>query len=284
MNETPSKPEGLPFDRRTFVTTATGYALAVSPVTAWAITTPTTDLVTADVVIPVGKESMPGYVARPKKGGPAPCVLVVHEIFGVHEYIKDVCRRLAAEGYYAVAPSLYFRHGDATKIDSIDKLRSEIVSKAKIDQVLSDLDATASWAATQKEANAEKLGLTGFCWGGNVTWMYAAQNSKLKAGVAWYGRLSGDTSPTQTKFPLDVAPDLKVPVLGLYGEKDKGIPLDQVEKMRTLLSKGKSGSKIIVYDGADHGFHADYRPSYNEKAAKAAWGEMLAWFKKNGVG
>lgn len=267
--------------RREFatITAATGYALAVCPVTALAITTPATDLETADVKIKIGKDELPAYTAYPKKGGALPVVIVVHEIFGVHEYIKDVCRRFANEGYYAIAPDLFFRAGDATKISDIDKLRAEIVSKATQKQVMDDLDAVVGWVGKQKRAKAKALGITGFCWGGNTTWMYAAHNTNVKAGAAWYGRLVGDATPAQPKFPVDIAPTLQVPVLGLYGEKDKGIPLDTVEKMKTELAKGKSGSKFIVYKDAEHAFHADYRPSYQEKGAKEAWGECLTWFK-----
>lgn len=270
-------------DRRTFVTTATGYALAVSPITALAITTPGDDLEQGDAAIPSGKDTLPAFFARPKKGGPLPVVIVVHEIFGVHEYIKDVCRRLAKEGIFAVAPDLFSRYGDATKVPDIDKLRATIVGKVKQKDVMDDLDATLAWVAKQKDVKADAAGITGFCWGGNVVWMYAAHHPRLKAGVAWYGRLVGDASPDNPKFPVDIAESLKVPVLGLYGGKDKGIGLDTVEKMRTGLAKGTSGSKIIVYPEAEHGFHADYRPSYNEKAAKEAWAEALAWFKANGV-
>jgi carboxymethylenebutenolidase len=270
--------------RRAFVAaTASGYALAVLPITALAIQTPATDLETADVKIALGKETMPGYSARPKKAGAHPVVIVVHEIFGVHEYIKDVCRRLANEGYYAIAPDLYFRQGDATKIEDREKLRKDIVNKVSHPQVLADLDATLAWLAKDTNADTKRAGITGFCWGGNIVWMYAAHNPGLKAGAAWYGRLTGDPSELQPKFPVDVADKLTVPVIGLYGEKDQGIPLEQVDKMKAALAKGKSGSKIVVYAGAEHGFHADYRPSYNEKAAKEAWSEMLTWFKKNNL-
>lgn len=270
-------------DRRTFVNTVTGYALAVSPVTAWAITTPSNDLETADVTIPTGKETMPGYAAWPKKGGTRGAVLVIQEIFGVHEYIKDVCRRLANEGYFAIAPSLYFRHGDATQIADIDKLRKDIVDKVGQAQVMTDLDAAVAWLGKQKNVDAANVAITGFCWGGNVVWMYAGHNPKLKAGVAWYGRLKPDTSPLMPKTPVDIGAGLTVPVLGLYGGKDKGIPQDTVELMRKELAKGKTDSKIIVYPDAEHGFHADYRPSYNASAANEGWGEMLKWFKAKGL-
>jgi len=268
-------------NRREFVYTGVGYALAVSPVTAWAISTPTAGLEAGEVMIPTGRESMPGYYAKPKKPGTCPCVIVIHEIFGVHEYIRDVCRRLANAGYYAVSPYLYFRQGDATKIPDIEQLRTQIISKVSQPQVMTDLDATIAWLKTRKDADAQRTGITGFCWGGNTVWMYAAHNPAVKAGVAWYGRLAGEASANQPKFPIDIAATLKVPVLGLYGEKDHGIPLEQVEKMRAALKKAKSKSEIIVYPGAEHGFHADYRPSYNEKSAADGWQKLLSWFAEN---
>lgn len=280
--------EDLSLSRRGFVAgaTATGYALAVSPVTAWAVTTLDTDLETSDLKIQVGaggKESMPAFVARPKKPGKYPAVIVVHEIFGVHAYIKDVCRRLANAGYVAVSPDLYFRQGDATKIADIPTLRKDIVDKVKQDQMLEDLDGVYAWLNAQKDVVADRVAITGFCWGGSVTWQYSERNAKLKAGVAWYGKLIGEVTPNVKHFPIDGAAKLTVPVLGLYGALDKGIALDSIEKMRKELAKGKSGSEIIVFPGADHGFHADYRPSYNEKAAKEGWDKMLAWLKKNGA-
>ena len=271
------------FTRRAFLA-GTGYALAVSPVTAWAITTSNAGLETADVKVPTGGDVMPAYFARPKRADVYPVVFVIHEIFGVHEYIRDVCRRLADEGYFAIAPDLFFRHGDATKIADRDKLRKDIVDKATLTQEMSDLDALAKWLEGQKAADPKRLAVTGFCWGGNVAWMLASHRHDMKAAVAWYGKLSGEKTLSQPSFPLDVAATLTVPVLGLYGEKDQGIPQDQVLSMRATLAKGKSGSKIIVYPGAEHAFHADYRPSYNEAAAKAGWTELLSWFTANGMG
>ncbi len=270
--------------RRSFmISTGAGYALAVLPTTTWAIGTPSDKVGTAEVVIPTKDKLMPAYFARPQEAGSYPCVIVVHEIFGVHEYIKDVCRRFALAGYNAIAPYLYFREGDVTKIPDIKKIIADIVSKVPQKQVMSDLDATVSWLKGQKGTNISHMGITGFCWGGNVVWMYAAHNPKLKAGVAWYGKLSGEATQVQPLFPLDIAAKLTVPVLGLYGEKDESIPLKDVEKMRTLLDKGKSGSKIIVYKEAGHAFHADYRPSYNKKAAEEGWAEALQWFKAHGL-
>lgn len=270
-------------NRREFIVTSVGYALAVSPVTALAISTPNEGLVTSDVMIPTGSEKMPGYLALPKGKGPFPTVLVIQEIFGVHEYIKDVCRRFAKEGYAAVAPSLYFRQGDATQVADIQKLIADIVSKVNQEQVFKDLDATMKWLESNSSVNTKRAAITGFCWGGGVTWAYAAHNPKLKAGVAWYGRLEGEKNDNVKIYPLDIAANLTVPVLGLYGAKDKGIPVESVKKMETALKNGKSHSEIVVYPDAEHGFHADYRPSYNEKSAKDGWKRAVAWFKKHGV-
>lgn len=270
--------------RRNFViSTGAGYALAVLPVTGWAISTPTNNVATAEVIIPTENKLMPAYYARPQAAGSYPCIIIVHEIFGVHEYIKDVCRRFALAGYNAIAPYLYFREGDVTQIPDIKQIIAKIVSKVPQKQVMSDLDATVQWLKGQKGTKIDHMGITGFCWGGNVVWMYTAHNPKMKAGAAWYGKLSGEATQVQPLFPLDIAPKLTVPVLGLYGEKDEGIPLKDVEKMREALKKGKSGSKIIVYKEAAHGFHADYRPSYNKKAAEEGWAETLKWFKDHGL-
>lgn len=278
------KDDGL--SRRAAVSKGVGYALAVSPITAFAASTSVAGLDASDVLIPTGsggKEAMPAYVARPQGTAPHSCVIVIQEIFGLHEYIRDVCRRLAHAGYLAVAPSLYFRQGDATKISDIQEILKTIVSKVPQAQVLGDLDALVAWLGKDPRAKVDNLGITGFCWGGTMTWLYAAHNPKVKAGVAWYGRLMSEVTPNQPRWPLDIAASLTVPVLGLYGEKDHGIPLSDVEKMRAALQKGKTPSKIIIYNGADHGFHADYRPTFNAQAAAAGWQEMLGWFKAHGV-
>jgi carboxymethylenebutenolidase len=275
-------------NRREAITLGVGFAAAaVTPATAWAISTPATGLEVADVKIPATtgvRDEIPAYVAVPAGKGPFPVAIVIHEIFGLHEYIRDVCRRLAKEGYFVVSPYLYAREGDATSIADIGELIKKIVSKVPQQQVLSDLDATLAWIGKDARAKTNEVALTGFCWGGNAVWMYAAHNPKVKAGVAWYGRLVGEMSPNSPRFPVDVAPSLTVPVLGLYAEKDANIPLTDVNKMRVEVEKGKSRSKIIVYPGTDHGFHADYRPSYNADAARLGWDEMLTWFKKNGAG
>lgn len=277
---------GTSFSRRELIATSmsAGFALAVLPIASWAVTTPSDGLTAGPVSIPAKGGSMPAYRAMPSGKGKFPAIVVVPEIFGIHAYIQDVCRRLAKQGYAAVAPDLFFRQGDPTKLTSIDEIRSKVISKVPQAQVMDDMDATVSWLEHSGSADPAKVGVTGFCWGGNVTWMYASHNPKLKAAAAWYGRLVGDPTPLQPSNPLDIAEGLKVPVLGLYGGKDKGIPLDSIEKTRSVLKKGKSGSEIVVYPDAEHGFHADYRPSYHEKSAKEAWGKMLDWFKKHGLG
>jgi carboxymethylenebutenolidase len=220
----------------------------------------------------------------PAKGSAFPVVLVVQEIFGVHEHIKDVCRRFAKEGYCAIAPEMYARQGDVSKLTDYREIFAQVVSKVPDAQVMSDLDAATAWAAKTGSGDPSRVAVTGFCWGGRITWLYAAHNPKLKAGVAWYGRLVGQPTELQPRYPLDVAAELKAPVLGLYGEKDQGIPLEDVEKMRAALAAAKQPSQIVVFPDAPHGFHADYRPSFREAAAKDAWAQCLAWFRKNGVG
>ncbi|MCI0526542.1 MAG: dienelactone hydrolase family protein, partial [Nitrospira sp.] len=240
------------FTRREFVVTtlATGFALAVQPVSAQTIATDTTGLAAGEVKIPVAEGEMPAYRAMPESGGPFPVVLVVHEIFGVHEYIKDVCRRFGKLGYLAIAPDLYARQGDVSKIADIGEIISKVVSKVPDAQVMSDLDATADWAEKSGKGDVNKLGVTGFCWGGRIVWLYAAHSPKVKAGVAWYGRLVGQPNELQPKHPVDLAASLKAPVLGLYGEKDQGIPLETVEQMREALKATGNPSEIVVYPDA----------------------------------
>ena len=261
---------------------AAGFALAVQPIGAATITTDTSGIDASDVKIPVGEETLPGYRAMPSKGGPFPVVLVVQEIFGVHEHIKDVCRRFAKAGYFAIAPELYFRQGDVSKLKSIDEIRP-IVAQVPDAQVMADLDATVDFAQKSGKGDVAKLAITGFCWGGRIVWLYAEHSKQLKAGAAWYGRLVGDPSENQPKHPVNIAADIKAPVIGLYGGKDQGIPLDTVEQMRAALEKAKVDAEIVVYPDAPHAFLADYRPSYVEADAKDAWQKMLAWFKKYGV-
>lgn len=271
--------------RRKFIATATlttGFALAVQPTFAKVITTDTKGLVATAVKIPVKDGEIPAYRAVPATGSNFPIVLVIQEIFGVHEHIQDVCRRFAKLGYLAVAPEMFVRQGDVSKLSNIDEIR-KVVAKVPDTQVLSDLDATVNWAVKSAKGNANKLGITGFCWGGRITWLYAAHNPKVKAGVAWYGRLVGDATKLTPKHPVDIASTLKVPVLGLYGGKDTGIPLETVEQMRDRLKSSGGKSEIVVYPEAPHAFFADYRPSYREQEAKDGWKRLLAWFKQHGV-
>jgi len=260
-------------------TFAAGFAAAVQPVAASTLKTDLKGLDERMLSISVQQGQMPAYRVKPAGNGRAPVILVVHEIFGVHEWIKDICRRLAHAGYYAIAPDLYARWGDATKESDIQKLISGIVSKVPDAIVMDDLDRAAAFAAADG-GDPSKLGITGFCWGGRITWLYAAYSPRVDVGVAWYGRLTGENKPPiTTSQPIEVAARLKAPVLGLYGGKDKGIPVADVDAMKAALEKAKSPSKIILYPEADHGFLADYRPSYDPAAAKAAWDEALGWFK-----
>jgi carboxymethylenebutenolidase len=274
--------------RRQFVVTslAAGFAMAVRPVSADTITTDAKGLEAGEVKIPVKYEDkegeMPAYRAMPEKGGPFPVVLVVQEIFGVHEHIKDVCRRFAKLGYLAVAPELYARQGDVSKITEIRDILP-IVQKVPDAQVMSDLDSTVAWVKKSGKGDTAKLGITGFCWGGRIVWLYSAHNKDLKAGVAWYGRLVGDADKLHPKHPLDVINDLKAPVLGLYGAADQGIPVDTVEKMQKALKEAKKPCEIVLYPDTPHGFHADYRDSYRKEKAEDGWKKLQEWFKKNGV-
>jgi carboxymethylenebutenolidase len=273
------------FNRRDFVATtlAAGFALAVQPISAETITTDTGGLTAGEVKIPTPDGHMPAYRAMPAVGDPFPVVLVVQEIFGVHEHIKDLCRRLAKVGYLAVAPELYARQGDVSNMANIGEIIAEVVSKVPDAQVMADLDATVAWAKQSGKGNTAKLGVTGFCWGGRIVWLYAAHNPNVKAGVAWYGRLVGDADPFHPKQPVDLAGSLKAPVLGLYGGADTGIPAESIEKMRTALKDAHQPSEIIVYPDTPHGFNADYRPTYRKQPAEDGWKRMLEWFKKYGV-
>jgi len=271
--------------RREFVVTtlAAGFALSVQPVSAQTITTDTQGLDAGEVTIPTKDGKIPAYQARPQGAGPFPLVLVVQEIFGVHEHIKDICRRLAKQGYFAVAPELYARQGDVSKITDFQEIISKVVSKVPDAQVLADLDATVAWAKETGKADTAKLAITGFCWGGRIVWLYAAHNPNLKAGVAWYGRIVGDADPLHPKHPIDVVAQLKAPVLGLYGAADTGIPVASVEKMQAALKEHGKTAEILIYPDTPHAFYADYRPSYRKEQAEDGWKRLLAWFKKHGV-
>jgi carboxymethylenebutenolidase len=270
--------------RRSFVITSltAGFALATQPISAQTITTDINGLEAGEVKIPVADGEIPAYRAMPAKGKSFPVVLVVQEIFGVHEHIKDICRRFAKLGHLAIAPALYARQGDTSKLSSIEEIRP-IVSKVPDAQVMSDLDATVAYAKKTGKGDTGKLGITGFCWGGRIVWLYAAHNPQLKAGVAWYGRLVGNATELQPKHPIDLAAQMKAPVLGLYGGKDQGIPLDTIEKMRAAIKAANGKSEIIVYPEAGHGFNADYRPGYDKQAAQDGWHRLQEWFKKYGA-
>lgn len=275
-------------NRRDFVRTAVGgsFAAAVLPVAAQTvITTDSAGLVAGEVTVPVGDFRMPAYRAAPAGRPNAPLVLVVSEIFGVHAHIADVARRFAKAGCFAVAPQLFVRQGDAAAYTEIPRLMSEVVSKVPDEQVMRDLDATVAWAGGQG-ADTTKAGITGFCWGGRITWLYAAHSPQMKAGVAWYGRLVGDKTVLQPMQPVELASQLRAPVLGLYGGQDSGIPLDSVERMKAALAGGSVAAKqsrFVVYPEAGHAFHADYRPSYRADAAQDGWKRALAWFAEHGV-
>lgn len=265
-------------DRRGFVAAAlgVGFALAAQPIMAQsAIKTDSAGLVAGEIKM----GDLPAYRAMPAGGQNLPTVLVVSEIFGVHEYIADVCRRLAKLGYLAIAPELFFRHGDPRRLTNVQDILAGIVSKVHDHEVMADLDACAAWAA-QNGGDPARLGITGFCWGGRITWLYAAHNPNVKAGVAWYGRLDGEVNARTPHWPLDVADKIKGAVLGLYGGQDQGIPLDDVEAMQTALKKAGAKSQIHVYPDAPHAFHADYRPTYRKEAAEDGWRRLQDWFKQ----
>lgn len=272
--------------RRDFLAAAiaTGFALAVRPVSAQTlILTDTAGIVGDNVRIPAAGAMLPAYMAHPEQGEHWPLILVVQEIFGVHEHIKDVCRRLAKLGYLAIAPELFFRQGDVSNLKDMNEIVSTVVSKVPDAQVMSDLDAAVAWAERSGMAQPGRLGITGFCWGGRITWLYAAHNPEIKAGVAWYGRLEGNRNGLQPTYPVDIAGDLKVSVLGLYGGADSGIPQESVERMRQALEGKNSGSEIVVYPDTPHAFFADYRPSYRKEAAEDGWQRLQAWFATHGL-
>lgn len=283
----PGRADGGGATRRTALQAAMGlgYAAAAAPLMAQtAIKTPADGLTAGEVHYPVGGFQVPAYRAAPAGKTGLPVVLVVQEIFGVHEYIADVCRRFARAGYFAIAPQLYARQGDPAAYGEIARLMAEVVSKVPDAQVLADLDGAVQWAGTHG-GDLARLGITGFCWGGRITWLYAA-HGPVKAGVAWYGRLVGQASEMTPKHPVDVAPILRAPVLGLYGGADTGIPLDTVDKMKAALASGSTAAKaseFVVYPDAPHAFQADYRASYRKEPAEDGWKRTLAWFKAQGV-
>ena len=263
-----------------------GYAAAAGTVMAQtAIKTSADGLVSGEVTMDVNGFKIPAFRSAPEGKTHLPVVLVISEIFGVHEYIADVTRRLAQAGYMAIAPELFVRQGDPSAYGEIAKLQAEVISKVPDAQVMADLDATVAWAAAHG-GNTDKLAITGFCWGGRITWLYAAHQPRLKAAVAWYGRLVGASTPETPQHPVALAAQIKAPVLGLYGGADTGIPLDTLDKMKTALAQGTASGKaceFVVYPEAPHAFHADYRPSYRQEAAEDGWRRLLAWLKRQGV-
>ncbi len=286
MNPSPEFDSLVPaksFDRRNFLTTGlgAGFALAVQPSMAQtAIRTDDAGLLAGEIKVPVKDGEMVAYRAVPKGASKPPVVLVISEIFGAHEYIRDVCRRLGKLGYCAIAPELFARQGDPRQLSSVPEILARITSRTPDAQVMSDLDATVAWAATHG-ADTDRLAITGFCWGGRITWLYCAHNPRVRAGVAWYGRLVGEVNEFTPRHPLDVVDQLKAPVLGLYGGLDTGIPLETVEAMEKALQSGSAAarkSEIQVYDNAPHAFHADYRPSFRREDAEDGWKRMLTWF------
>jgi carboxymethylenebutenolidase len=290
-SELPSDIQGLtkaaPLSRRDFMSAATaaaaGYTLAAGPVRADAIKTDPAGLDTGDGKVAVTGGDMPLYFAKPKGASNPPVVLVAMEVFGLHEYIRDVTRRLAKLGAFAVAPDYYFRKGDLTKIEEIKDLLPLVNSKPDA-ELLADLDATVAWAK-QQGGDTGRLGIIGFCRGGRTVWEYAAHSTALKAGVAFYGSLvdPAEQKAIWPKDPIERAGEMKAPVLGLYGEADQGIPVSQVEQMKAALAAAGKTAEFKIFPGAPHGFHADYRPSYRADAAEAAWKDMQGWFKKYGV-
>ena len=278
---------GRDFSRRDFVRSAlgSGFAAAVLPVAAQTIRTASEGLTVGEVTIPCGDFKLPAYRAMPAGKSGLPTVLVVSEIFGVHEHIADVARRFAKRGYLAIAPELFVRQGDAQGYGELARLLSEVVDQVPDAQVMGDLDACVDWAG-RNGGDTARLGITGFCWGGRITWLFAAHNPSVRAAVAWYGRLVGTASALRPDHPVDRVGALQAPVLGLYGGADPGIPAAAVEQMRQALAQGSAAarqSELVVYPGAPHAFHADYRPSYRRQAAEDGWTRCLAWLRAHGV-
>jgi carboxymethylenebutenolidase len=273
-----------PLARRGFVMTGliSGFTLATTRVEAQAIHTDSTGIEAGETQIPTTDGKMPGYYAKPTGAGPFPVVLVIEEIFGVHEYIKDICRRFAKLGYVAIAPELYAREGDLSKMTDVQQIIRDVINKTPDDQVMSDLDAAGAYAVSHG-GDLGRMGVTGFCRGGRDTWFYAAHNPHLKAAVAWYGPVASPTSPIQPKTALDLAAEIKCPLLGLYGGQDTSISVDDVHKAEAKAKAAGKTVEIVVYPDAPHGFHADYRPSYRASDAMDGWNRLLAWFRRYGV-
>ncbi|GJE19177.1 dienelactone hydrolase family protein [Methylobacterium marchantiae] len=275
-----------PFSRRGFVMTSliAGFTLAEAHAQAQVVTTDSDGLVAGEVKIPAADGPMPGYRAMPEGAGPFPLILVIEEIFGVHEYIKDVCRRLAKAGYCAVAPELYARQGDLSTMTDVKAIVRDVILKTPDAQWIGDLDAAASWAVADSKADPKRIGTMGWCRGGRGAWLYAAHRRDLKAAVAWYGPLGGDRTDLQPKTAGDVAADLNAPLLALYGGADTGIPVSSVEEARDKANAAGRSVELVVFPEAPHGFHADYRPSYRRDSAEQGWTRALAFLKSHGVG
>jgi len=288
VNQVDNEPKSELSRRELLLTTlAAGFALAVRPISAQTITTDTENLIAGMIDVQAADRTIPAYRAMPARGRNFPVVLVVHEIFGVHEYIKDICRRFAKLGHMAIAPDLYVRQGDVANLPDFQEIIRRVVARVPDAQVMSDLDATYRYARGTGKANRRKLGVTGFCWGGRIVWLYAAHNPQLKAGASWYGRLvpnaNSPRNTLQPQHPIDITARLRAPVLGLYGANDGGIPNETVEQMRQALRASNSPSDIMLYPNMPHGFHADYRESYRPEQAAEAWRRMLEWFRRHGA-
>ncbi len=260
-----------------------GFTPAVPPGASAPIVTDTVGLAAGEVMVPVSAGSLPAYFARPDGDGPYPAILVVPEIFGIHEHIRDVCRRFAKRGYLAVAPDLFARVGDVSTMTDVQEIVGRVVSRVVDADVMSDLDHTVDWARRTGKADVGRLGITGFCWGGRIVWLYAEHSPELRAGVAWYGRLVGEPTAAQPRHPIDVARKIRCPVLGLYGGADQGIPTETVERMRAALDKAGKTFQIVVYPDTPHAFYADYRPSYRRGPAEEGWRRCLDWLETHGV-
>ena len=257
--------------------------MASDSIDAHLITTDNVGLIEREVRVLVSDGELPAYQVHPAHGVSFPIVMVIHEIFGVHEHIKDVCRRLAKLGYLAIAPDLFARWGSISTMSDVGEIMSTVINRAPDRQVMSDLDALVEWLKKNGTGNIAKLGITGFCWGGRITWLYCAHNPEIKAGVAWYGRLEGNASELQPKHPLDVTKQLKVPVLGLYGGVDRSIPLESVKRMQEALSAAHNACEIVVYQNAPHAFFADYRAGYRKAEAADGWRRLRSWFREHGI-
>lgn len=271
--------------RRGFMVTSlgAGFAVASQPLLAQAITTDTAGLTAGEVKVTVKDGTIPAYRAMPAKPGKYPVILVVQEIFGVHAHIQDMCRRYAKLGYYAIAPEMFSRQGDVSKMTDIGEILSKVVANVPDAQVNADLDATVAFAAASGHADTARLGLVGYCWGGRTAWLYAHHNPKVKAAVSYYGLLNGMKSPIKANDPIDIGSALKVPVLGLYASNDSFVKNEVIDQMRVAIGKGTSGSEIVVFPGVNHGFNADYRPTYDKAAATYAFKLAGDWFKERGV-